>query len=98
MEIEGVDRMDNEIDERGNLGVDSETEGVDSDNEGVDKEVLPPYIKRYIIRNPPNFKYSDKKCTWWSMGRNNLIVGPNELHSVAKAYANAVNATFSISH
>ena len=45
--------MDNEIDERENLGVDSETEGVDSDNEGVDNEVLPPERKGYSLRNPP---------------------------------------------
>ena len=41
LEIEGVDRMGNETEERELEGVDSETEGVDSDNEGVDKKVLP---------------------------------------------------------
>ena len=72
--------------------MDSETEGVDSYNEVVDKEVLPPEIKGYILSNPPNINYSDKRATWLSMGWNNLIVGSNEIHSVAKAYVNVVNA------
>ena len=92
LEIEGVERMGNETEERELEGVDSETEGVESDNEGVDKEVLPPYIKRYIIRNPPNVKYSDKRATRISIGWNNLIFGSNELHSVTKAYINVINA------
>ena len=53
MEIEGVDRMDNEIDERENLGVDSETEGVDSDNGEVENEALPTERKCCILSNPP---------------------------------------------
>ena len=72
--------------------MDSETEGVDSDNEGVDKKVLPTERKGYILRNPPNVNYSDKRATWLSMGWNNIIVGSNEIHSVAKAYVNVVNA------
>ena len=36
LEIEGVDRMGNETEEREIEGVDSETEGVDSCNKGVD--------------------------------------------------------------
>ena len=71
--------------------MESETEGVDSDNEGLEKEVLPPDIKVYIISNPPNVNYSDKRSTWLSMGWNNLIVGSNELHSVSKYYVNVVN-------
>ena len=42
LEIEGVDRMGNETEEREPEGVDSETEGVDSYNEGVDNKFLPP--------------------------------------------------------
>ena len=91
-EIEGVDRMGNETEERKIEGVDSNTEGVESENEGVDKKVLPPERKGYILRNPPNVNYSDKRATWLSMGWNNLIVGSNEIHSVAKAYINVVNA------
>ena len=68
-----------------------ETEGVDSDNEGVDNKVLPPEIKGYSLRNPPNVNYSDKRATRLSMGWNNLIVGSNKLHNVAKAYVNVVN-------
>ena len=30
--------------------------------------------------------------TLWNMGRNNIIVGSNEIHSVAKDYVNVVNA------
>ena len=72
--------------------MDSETEGVDSDNEVVDNEVLPPDRKGYILRNPPNVNYSGKRATRISMRWNNLIVGSNEIHSVAKAYINVVNA------
>ena len=71
--------------------MDSETEGVDSDNEGVDNKALPPEIKGYILRKPPNVNYSDKRATRLSMGRNNIIVSSNEIHSVAKAYVNVVN-------
>ena len=71
-----------------------ETEEVDSDNEGVDNKVLTPERTGYILRNPPNFNYSEKISTWPSMGWNNLIVGYNELHSVAKAYINVVNAIY----
>ena len=84
--------MENEVEEREIEGVDSETEGVDSDNEGVYNKVLPPERKGYILRNPPNVNYSDKRATWISVGWNNLIVGSNEIHSVAKAYVNVVNA------
>ena len=35
LEIEGVDRMGNETEEREIVGTDYETEGVESDNEGV---------------------------------------------------------------
>ena len=92
LEIEGVDRMGNETKKREIEGVDSETEGVDSDNEGVDNKVLTPERKCYILRNTLNGNYSDKRATWPSMGWNNLIVGSNEIHSVAKAYVNVVNA------
>ena len=73
----------------------SETKRVDSDNEGVDNKVLPPERKGYILRNPPNVNYSYKRATRLSMGWNNLIVGSNEIHSVAKAYVNVVNAVTS---
>ena len=72
--------------------MDPKNEVVDSYNEGVYKEVLPPDRKGYILRNPPNFNYIDKRATRSSMGRNNLFVGSNELLSVAKAYINGVNA------
>ena len=65
---------------------------MDSDNEGVYKKDLPPERKWYILRNPPNVNYIDKRATRLSMGWNNLIVGSNEIHSVAKAYVNVVNA------
>ena len=65
--------------------MDSETEGLDSDNGGVDNKVLPHDRKDYILRNHPNVNYSDKIATRISMGWNNLIVGSNEIHSVAKA-------------
>ena len=55
--------MGNETEERKIEGVDSETEGVDSDNEVVDNKVLPTEIKGYILKNPPNFNYSDKIST-----------------------------------
>ena len=84
--------MGNETKEKEIEGVDSETEGMDSDNEGVDNKVLPPDREVYILRNPPNVNYSDKRAAWSSMGWNNLIVGSNELHSVAKSYVNVVNA------
>ena len=84
--------MGNETEEKEIEGVDSETEGVDSDNKWVENKVLPPERKGYSIRNPLNFNYSDKRATWLSMGYKNLIVGSNELHSVAKAYINVVNA------
>ena len=72
-------------------GVNSETEGVLSENEGVDNEVLPPDRKGYSLRNPPNVNYCDKRATWIFMVWYNLIVGSNELHSVAKVYFNVVN-------
>ena len=72
--------------------MDSETEGVDSENEVVDKKVLPPERKGYILRNPTNVNYSNKRTTSLSMGWNNIIVGSNEIHSVAKAYVNVVNS------
>ena len=71
--------------------MESETEGVDSDNERVDNEFLPPEIKWYILSNPPNVNYSDKRATRRSMGQKNLIVVSNELHSGAKAYVKVVN-------
>ena len=71
----------------------SKTEGVYSDNEGVDNKVLPYERKGCILRNPPpNVNYSEKRSTWRSMGCKNLIIGSNELHSVAKAYIDVVNA------
>ena len=76
--------MGNETEEREIEGVEYETEGVDSDNEVVDKKVLPPERKWYILRNPPNVNYSDKRATMLSMGWNNLIVGSNEIHSAPK--------------
>ena len=84
--------MGNKTEEREIEGVDSETEGVDSNNEGVNNEVLPPERKGYILRTPPNVNYSDRRSTRISMGRNNRIVGSNEIHSAAKAYINVVNA------
>ena len=42
LEIEGVDRMGNETEEKEIEGVKYETEGVDSCNEGVDNKFLPP--------------------------------------------------------
>ena len=60
--------MGNETEEREIEGVDSETDRVESDNEGVDNKVLPPERKGYILRNPPNVNYSDKRATWLSMG------------------------------
>ena len=92
LEIEGVDIMVNETEEREIEVVESETEVVDSDNKGVDNKVLPPGRKGCILRNPPNVNYSDKRATRLSMGWNNLIVGSNEIHSDAKAYVNVVNA------
>ena len=75
----------------------SETEGVNSDNERENNKVLPPEIKGYIPRNPPNFNYSDKRATRISMGWNNLIFGSNKIHSVAKSYVNVVNTiTYSV--
>ena len=70
----------------------SETGGLESENEGVYNKVIPPQRKGYSLRNPPNLNYSEKRATWISMVWNNLIVGANELHSVAKAYINVVNA------
>ena len=72
--------------------MDSETEGVESYNEVAYNKVLPPERKGCILRNPPNVNYSDKRATCISMGWNNLIIGSNEIHSVAKAYANFGNA------
>ena len=92
LETEGVDIMGNETEEREIEGVEYETEGMDSNIEGVNNEVLPPERKGYSLSNPPNFKYSDKRATWSSMGWNNLIVVSNKLHSVSKAYVNVVNA------
>ena len=69
--------MGNETKERELEGVESETEGVDSDNEVVDNKVIPPEIKGYILRNPPNVNYSDKRATRLSMVWTNLIVGSN---------------------
>ena len=71
--------------------MDSETEGVDSENEGVDNKVLPYYRKGYSLRKHPDVNYSDTRATRRSMGRNNLIIGSNELHGVVKAYVNVVN-------
>ena len=42
LEIEGVNRVGNETEEREIEGLGSETEGVDSDNEGLKIKVLPP--------------------------------------------------------
>ena len=84
--------MGNETEEREIEEGDSETEGVESENEGVDNKVLPPERKGCILRNPPNINYSDKRSTRLSMGWNNIIVVSNEIHSVAKAYVNVINA------
>ena len=56
----------------------------------MDNKVLPPERTMYRLRNPPNVNYSDKRVTWISMGWNNIIVGSNEIQSVAKAYINVV--------
>ena len=85
LEIEGVDRMFNETEEREIEEVYSETEGVYSYNEVVDKKVLPPERKGYSLRNPLSVNYSDKRSTRLSMVWDNLIVGSNEIHSVSKA-------------
>ena len=61
-------------------------------NEGVDNEALPHERKGYRVRNPTNVKYSEKRATRSFMGRNNIIFGYNELHSVTKSYANVVDA------
>ena len=82
--------MGNETEEREIEGVDSETEGVEAENDGVDNKVLPTEIKGYLLRNPPNVNYSDKRSTWLSMGWNNLIIGSNEKNRVAKSYVNVV--------
>ena len=58
----------------------------------MDNEVLPPKRKVYSLRNLPNINYSDKRATQSSMGWNNIVVGSNELHSVAKTYINVVNS------
>ena len=58
----------------------------------MNKEVLPPERKGYILSNLPNFNYSDKRATRISMGWNNLIIGSNEINSVAKSYVNVINA------
>ena len=58
----------------------------------MDNKVIHTERKGYILRNPPNVNYSDKRATLLSMGWNNLIVGSNEIHSVAKAYVNVVYA------
>ena len=63
-----------------------------SDNEGVEKEVLPPEIKGCILRNTLDVNYSNKRAIRIYMGWNNLIVGSNEIHSVAKSYINVFNA------
>ena len=91
LEIEGVDRMFNETEEREIEEVYSETEGVYSYNEVVDKKVLPPERKGYSLRNPLSVNYSDKRSTRLSIRWNNLIAGSNELHSVSKAYINVVD-------
>ena len=84
-ESEGVGIMGNETEEREIEGVHSETEGVDSDNEGLDSELLPPESKGCSLRNPPNVNYINKRTTKRSMGWKNIIVGSNELHSIAKS-------------
>ena len=58
----------------------------------MENKVLPYDKKGYIISNPTNVNYSDKRATKSSMVRNNPIVGSNELHSVAKSYVSVVNA------
>ena len=65
---------------------------MDSDNEGVENIVIPTDIKWYRLRNPPNVNCNNKRATGRSIVWNNLIVGSNELQSVAKSYVNVVNA------
>ena len=84
--------MGNETDKREIEGVDSENEGMESDNVVVYKKFLPPERRVYSLRNPPNVNHSYKRATRISMGWNNLIVGSNKIHSLAKAYINVVNA------
>ena len=55
--------MDNETEESEIEGVYSETEGVDSENEGVNNKVLTPEQKGYILSNPPNVNFSNKRAT-----------------------------------
>ena len=84
--------MGNETKEREIEVVDSGSEEVDSDYEGLENEVLTPERKGYSLMNTPNVNYSDKISNRLSMGRNNIIVGSNEPHSIKKAYINVVNA------
>ena len=58
----------------------------------MDNISLPSDKKRYILRKPLNVNYSEKRATRISMGWNNIIVGSNEIHSVAKVYINVVNS------
>ena len=58
----------------------------------MDNKFLAPERNGYSLRNLPNVNYSDKRATRLSMGWNNLVVGSNEIHSVAKSYINVVNA------
>ena len=96
LEIEEVYGVENETEEREIEGVDSENEGMELDNYLLDNKVLPPEQKCYCLRKPINVNYSYKRSTLRSMGWNNLIIGSNELHSIAKSYVNVVNniATF----
>ena len=51
-----------------------------------------PERKGYHLRNPPTINYNDGRANSWSMSWNNLIVGSHDLHNIAKAYVNVVNA------
>ena len=65
---------------------------MESDNEGVYNEVLHPERKGFSLRKPPNVNYSYKRATRLLVGWNNLIVGSNEIHRIAKSNINVVNS------
>ena len=84
--------MVNEGEESKIEGVDSVIEGVESENKVLDNKVLTPERKGYILSNPPNISYSDKRATRRCMTWNNLTVGSNELHINLKVNINVVNS------
>ena len=81
-------------------GVDTENEGVDAENERIDNvgivalndDDLNTDRKLYLLQNPPNIDYNNKRSNQRSIGRRNLIVGARALHNVTMTYVNTVNA------